>query len=211
MSKDIILKNPTGGDIIFPSSEKIITTTITLSPVSSDPTPVTGLIQYADGTARLEGVWVYKNSNWEILIPRQSLTAPYIDPDTKQGLQNADKVVGSAGQVTAEIANYTSIQDAVNSLSGYGGGKIYIMSGTYTENVILTTDVYLEGAGHKTMITGNVTFNSNYCLMKNLKVNGNILFNGGTDGNRIGDCWLASGNTVTNNGGGGNYWEISQE
>lgn len=38
---------------------------ITFSPQSSDPgTPVEGLVFYADGTSRSEGLWLYINSGW---------------------------------------------------------------------------------------------------------------------------------------------------
>ncbi|MCK9370529.1 hypothetical protein M0R04_11515 [Candidatus Dojkabacteria bacterium] len=44
---------------------KTFGTGITLEPQSADPaSPSEGQLQYADGTARTEGIWVYKNGAW---------------------------------------------------------------------------------------------------------------------------------------------------
>lgn len=42
--------------------------TSTLRPQSADPSnPTEGMLQYSDGTARSEGVWVYTNSAWSLV------------------------------------------------------------------------------------------------------------------------------------------------
>lgn len=40
----------------------------TYRPQSADPSnPTEGMVQYSDGTARTEGLWVYKNAAWELV------------------------------------------------------------------------------------------------------------------------------------------------
>jgi len=57
-------------------------TGIGLEPVSADPSnPVQGQIQYSDGSARAEGLWVYDGSSWN-QIPEGSLGSKNLRTET---------------------------------------------------------------------------------------------------------------------------------
>lgn len=55
---------------------------LTLTPQAADPgTPATGMLFYADGTSRNEGLWIYNGTDWEQLTGDDALTyliKPYV-------------------------------------------------------------------------------------------------------------------------------------
>jgi parallel beta-helix repeat protein len=74
--------------------------------------------------------------------------------NSPQTLSRGTLYVGGSGP-----NNYTSIQDAVNNAST--GGTVYVYSGTYYENVLITTSITLTGESASTTIidadnSGNV-------------------------------------------------------
>lgn len=111
-----------------------------------------------------------------------------------------DAVVGSAAQVAAGLAQFTSLQTAINTVSA--GDKILLLQGTYAENITVSKKVMIEGKGHGSYINGTLTFdaNSDYSLVKWLKVSGNITLQAGADGIFLRECWQATGSSVTDNG-----------
>jgi hypothetical protein len=117
----------------------------------------------------------------------------------------ADIIVGSSAQVTAGEANYTSIQTAVNASSP--GQKILVLANTYTENVVISSSIFIEGKGGTAIMTGNLTFASgaNEALVKFLNINGNITFSSGATANILTDCWQPNANTITDSGTGSLY------
>ena len=121
-----------------------------------------------------------------------------------------EAVVSSvASDIAIGRATHSTISSAITAVTSVGG-KIVVLAGTYVENLTVPADVYIEGKGHKTVVNGTITFTSTYALVRCLKSN-SVTFNGGTDGNRMTDCWVSSGSTVTNSGGAGNHWDISGE
>lgn len=105
-------------------------------------------------------------------------------------------IVGSSTQVTDGIADFNSIQDAINTVSD--GDKILILNGTYTENVTVSKKVSLFGEGNNTIINGTTTLQavSSKSLYKYLKFNGNVVGEIGCNFNVITDCWLAPAVTI---------------
>ena len=115
------------------------------------------------------------------------------------GFNFATYVVGSALQVSQGLANYTSIQAAHDALSSTGG-KIFVLSGTYTENVSFTKSVVLEGLGRSSQLAGTFSLNSgsDYSVLKDMRVTGNVTVN--SNANFMTEVWVATGSTVTDNG-----------
>jgi len=122
----------------------------------------------------------------------------------------SDIVVGSVGQVTSGVADFSSLQGAVNAASA--GQKILVLNGTYTENVTMDKKLAIEGQGHSTVIDGNLTINSNsdFSLIRSLKISGNLTISSGANGIFIKECWVASSSTVSDSGSG-NSLTIIQE
>ena len=119
-------------------------------------------------------------------------------------------IVGSAAEVVAGDAQYSTLQSAVNAASS--GQKIVVLSGTHTENVTVDKRLTIEGQGHATYLDGTLTFasGSDYSLLRGLKIGGNLTLNAGADGIFITETWLGSSATLTNSGAG-NSLNIIQE
>ena len=111
-----------------------------------------------------------------------------------------DAVVGSAAQVSAGLAHFTSIQSAINNAAS--GDRILVLQGTYTENITVDKKIFLEGKGHQSVVNGTLTMtsNSDYSIIKWLRFGGNITLNVGADGIFLRECWQATGLTITNSG-----------
>lgn len=114
------------------------------------------------------------------------------------GLQEI--IVGTAAQVAAGQAGYSSLQSALNTLSS--GGLIKVIGTPIAENITLAnSNVAIEGKGRFTQVTGTLTINSgaNFCLVKGLRITDNVNMNGNRSYMR--EIWLASGKTLTIGGG----------
>ena len=109
-----------------------------------------------------------------------------------------DAVVGTSAQVTAGLATHSSVTAAVASLSS--GGSIFILPGTYTENVVLAKKVFLQGKGNSTTINGTLTMNtgSDLSIIKWVRFTSNVTIN--SNGIFFRENYLASGMSVTDNG-----------
>jgi hypothetical protein len=152
-----------------------------------------------------------QQSQYPFVLPLKSINSKYLEPETKAFLQNAHAIAGTTAQVANGFADFSDLQSAINAVSALGGGKVYAYSGIYTGNITVPTDVMVEGYGHTTSVVGNLNFTGNYALVKNLRVDGDITFNASTDGNRMSDCWMGNGHSLTNLGLGGNVWDVSEE
>lgn len=122
-----------------------------------------------------------------------------------------NRVVGSAAQVSAGTAGYSTIASAISAASA--GDRILILPEyATTENVSVNKKLYISGLGHTSVITGTVTFTSaaDYSYLTNVKVTDNITLDSGADGIFINNIWFASGKTFTDNGSG-NLLEAIQE
>lgn len=110
----------------------------------------------------------------------------------------SNHTVGSALQVSQGLAQYSSIQAAHDALPAQGG-KIVVQEAVYTESVIFTKAVVLEGMGRNSQLTGSLTVNTaSFGVIKDMRLNGNVIIN--TNGNFMTEVWITTGNTVTDNG-----------
>jgi hypothetical protein len=114
-------------------------------------------------------------------------------------------VVGSAAQVLAGVANYSSINTAIQNSSA--GFTIYILNGTYTEAVVIDRQITLIGKGFSTQISGSLTFSSAAANAEadRLNIIGNLAFNSGSIGNYVNSCWGNSAGTTTDLGNDNTY------
>lgn len=111
-------------------------------------------------------------------------------------------VVGSAAEVTAGSADYSSLQSAINALTT--GGSILLSSNYSTvENITISTDsILIEGQGNKSVINGTVTLSAttDNCSISNMRITGNITLTAGCKYNILTNFWVPSGVIITNNG-----------
>lgn len=112
------------------------------------------------------------------------------------------RIVGSSAQVTAGLANYSTIASALAAANS--GDAIFILGGTYTENPTITKKVSIFGTGEGSNIVGTITFDtsSDYSSMQNIRTTQNVVINSGVVGITVPSIFLASGKTFTANGSG---------
>lgn len=111
-----------------------------------------------------------------------------------------DCVVGNAAQYSAGLATFTGLTLAIAATPS---GKILVLKEyNLIEDITIDKTIMIEGQGKDTIIQGTVTFTSasDYSLVKNLRVTGNITFDAGSTGNIMTDCWQTAASTVTDNG-----------
>ena len=146
--------------------------------------PSEGLVVYNTDTDRIE---VKTPTFWDATF--SLISAGFVDA-----------IVGSAIQVSVGKATHSSIQSAIDSVAA--GGKVFILEGTYVESLTINKEVFLEGKGHNSSITGTVTItpSSSYSLIKYVRFNGNLILNSGSTANFIRECWIGSTYSVTDSG-----------
>jgi hypothetical protein len=99
-------------------------TKLKLNPQSSDPSnPAEGELQYADGTVRSEGVWVYKNGSWNQVGSNGSVIVNYIanpsaDSDTSGWSTYADAAAATPVDGTGGSPNVTWTRSTTTPLRG---------------------------------------------------------------------------------------------
>lgn len=121
-----------------------------------------------------------------------------------------DIVVGSTGDVASGDAHYDNLADAM--AAAVSGSKIVILKETFTENLIVDKQVTIVGMGYVSYINGDVTFDAagDHSIIKNVRISGNILFDAGSVGCIVSECWQPTASTVTDNGDG-NYYAIAED
>ncbi len=98
------------------STNSLSANTFELTPQAADPiAPTVGMMQYADGTVRTEGLWQYKTTGWSI-AGQAGLTG--IQGSTGVGIQGVTGIMGIDG-VTG-IQGVTGIM-GINGISGVTG------------------------------------------------------------------------------------------
>jgi hypothetical protein len=107
-------------------------------------------------------------------------------------------IVGSAAQVLAGKANYSTMAAALGATAA--GDLITVLRGSYAESVVLSSERHIRGQGRNTVFTGSLTVSSNYSSIKDMKFGGNIAVNLGATGNVIDPVWIAIGQTYTDSG-----------
>ena len=106
----------------------------------------------------------------------------------------------------SSISTHTTISSAITAVSA--GSRILVQQGTYTETVTINKQLYIEGAGYMTVISGNVsvTSASDFSKVENFKITGTVTLNVGAEGNVFRDCALDSLVSWIDNDGS-NYFE----
>ena len=119
-------------------------------------------------------------------------------------------VVGNTADVTAGVANYDSIQDAHDASPA--GGKIHLLRRTFTENITISKEIYIEGQGHGSVLDGTLDLSagSDFSTIKQMRITDDITIAVGADGNFIRECWLASGKSLTDSGSGNSTLVIEE-
>ena len=109
-----------------------------------------------------------------------------------------DAIVGSPAQVALGAATYSSLQTAINN--ALAGDKILVLQGTYTENISVSKNVYIEGKGHGCTVTGtfDVPSGSDYSTIKNLRFDGDFSIE--ANGCFVRECFQSMGHTITDSG-----------
>lgn len=113
-----------------------------------------------------------------------------------------DFIVGSSAQVSAGVASHTSLTAAIAAASA--GNTIKVLEGTFTESPTVNLQLYIEGAGYGSFISGTITFatSSDRSHMSNMRTSSTVVINSGVQLVKCDGIWLASGQTFTDNGTG---------
>lgn len=109
-------------------------------------------------------------------------------------------VVGSAAQVSQNIATHTSIQAVNDDVSVVAGSKVCVLAGTYTENLTLNKELCYEGQGRGSKINGTITcaVGFNYGQLKGFRFQDDVTIN--SSYNSVTEFWTAPTKTITDNG-----------
>lgn len=112
----------------------------------------------------------------------------------------AEVIVGSSAQVSAGVAQYNTVQAGINAVSN--GGKVMVLKGTYSESLTIAKEVFIEGQGRSTVVTGTIALSSGSTgsLVKYVKFGDNVTLATGANNVIVTDCWAATSKTIINNG-----------
>lgn len=117
-------------------------------------------------------------------------------------------VVGSPSQVLAGIATHSSIQQCVNEVAP--GTPILWLPGTYTENLLLNKNLFIQAQGWGVQLVGQLTVATvAYSTLEGCRIVGDISLLSSSTGNKIA-VWQAAGFTF-NDAGDSNDFAIIVE
>lgn len=119
-----------------------------------------------------------------------------------------DCVVGTSAQVLAGSATHSTIASAISACPA--NGTVYVLRGSYTENVTVSATINLVGAGYGTAVTGNLSLvATDHATVSGMRFSGNVTLDASSDGNQIVNSYVSNTSVVTDNGTG-NYIELIQ-
>lgn len=97
---------------------------------------------------------------------------------------------------------YSTIGAAITAVSA--DTNILVLSGTYTENVVIDKRLNIQGQGYGTVISGTLEFASgaDLGLFQTIRVTGDISIDLNVAGVQIIDFWTSASATITDNGTG---------
>lgn len=121
---------------------------------------------------------------------------------TKLATYMGNKIVGTAAQVTAGIANYSSLQNAIND--SVLDEHIEVLNVAITENVTIPLRMHIHGRGFASQIIGTVTFVNTvqHALIEGLQVSQFILPLGASKNQIVHSFWTTAasdGNPANSN------------
>lgn len=114
-------------------------------------------------------------------------------------------VVGTQVELELGLATHTSIQQAHDD--ALDDQIIYLLPGTFTENITFTKRLYIRGYGRVSLIDGISTINSDYNSIEDVKFGGTVNLNG--DGSFL-KGWINNGGNVTVSGAGNSVQTIEE-
>lgn len=118
-----------------------------------------------------------------------------------------------ASPAIAGLSTHLTITAAIAAVSP--GSRILVLRGTFTENVTINKNIFIEGSGRGSVISGNVIFSSasQNSLLERIKFTGNLTFNSGAIGNIVDNVYVLSTMTYTdsNTTDGQNYLLAMEE
>ena len=113
-----------------------------------------------------------------------------------------DAIVGSAAQVTANVATHSTLAAAIAAVSA--GDQILLLDVTTTENITLAKKVTIVGKGEASVLDGTLQLSSGAGLsvIKNLKVTGNITIDSGVNNVNLSEIFVSAGVVISDSGTG---------
>jgi pectin methylesterase-like acyl-CoA thioesterase len=146
-------------------------------------------------------------SSYNIALPALPSVLSNVTIDTSG---NMGTVAAPYQIVVGPGGNYTTIGAAITAASN--GASIFILPGTYVENVVVNKALTIIGSGRGTVISGSLEFasGSSDSLVQSLKVTMGITIDSGVSEIQLLSFWNATGQAITDNGSG-NYLQGMQE
>lgn len=121
-----------------------------------------------------------------------------------------DVILGTAAQVTAGIAQYSTWQSAHDAL-GATGGKIRVIATPSAGDLIVSKpNVQILGKGRVTELTGNLTISSgaDYFSAIGIRISGNVTQS--ANAGVLNQVWIPSASTVTLSGLGSSFLYLEE-
>lgn len=109
-------------------------------------------------------------------------------------------VVGSAAQVISGDASHSTWASAITAAAA--GQTIKVLPGTWVENVVVSKQLFIEGSGYGTVLTGSIEFQAaaSRSSLSQVGASDNITLDSGANLIKVETVWLASGKTFIDNG-----------
>lgn len=113
-----------------------------------------------------------------------------------------DFVIGSAAQVSSGVATHSTWAGAIAAASATN--SIYVLAGSWTENVTINKQLNIVGNGYGVNLTGSITFatSSDRSYLSGVRTSLDLTINSGVTLVEVKSIWLASGKTFVDNGTG---------
>ena len=143
----------------------------------------------------------FSTYSYSVQVERRQGSVDTSSTNTKLLNTLMDAVVGSAADVTAGYAQYSSLQSAVNAVSAYG--RILIRPNTtIVENVTISNSINILGHGISSVLSGNITLasGSDFSIVKWFKVTGSITLQ--SNSNFFTEMWQSMGSAYSDTGSG---------
>lgn len=135
----------------------------------------------------------------ELYAPSRSLSLDQLTLLAILQLSHYDAIVGDVSAVGAGLAQYTSVQSAINALSD--GQRLLILPGTYTEAISLNKRLFIDGQGYDSFVDGTITCGTScdYSQLRSLRF-GTLTFAAGANGNILLGCFFTTAPTDSGTG-----------
>lgn len=144
-------------------------TTQTYRPQSADPSnPTEGMVQYSDGTARAEGLWVYKDSGWRVVGNEAAglinhVLNPDFEVDASGWATYADAAASTPVNGTGGSPSSTFVRSTSSPLRGVASG-LWSKSAANRQGEGFSYDLSIDTAdqGKIQQISFDYTVTANY-------------------------------------------------